>query len=278
MKHVNYGGKGRRIPVPPILQFPEFGRSAALAVLEVRLTKAIQGCGESTWSSLKRAHATRQEIGELAERYPGLVDELSIYLNPAAREFDAKRALSRAGAEYRAVRSLTKSGGVFRAELENDLILLVQRIHQTLGAGHGVFREGPVSIKPDLSGNVLEFPHHSQCRPLLQSLQIFLRENVARYPGFSAVVGLVGVVHAHPFMDGNGRTARTLCNALLATGCGSRHFVPISLLAHLSGGGFILKLRRAMYGGEWDKLAEFFIDALELSTALQIADGAAQHQ
>ena len=273
MHRVNYGGVGRRIPVPPTLQFPQIGSSTGLLVLETRLHDAVQRCCESTWDSLKRVHLLQTEdTDRLTEQYPGLADELSIYLNPAARQFDARRSLSRCGSEYRAVRSLAKSPDLFRGQLDRDLVLLIQRINQMLRAGQGEFRTGPVSIKPDLSGNVVEFPDHDQCRSLMHSLQFFLRENRDRYPGLSAVIALVGVVHAHPFLDGNGRTARTLFNALTATGYRSRHFLPISLLAYLSNGGFILKLRRAMYRGEWENLAQFFVDAFRLSNAGQCLD------
>jgi fido (protein-threonine AMPylation protein) len=83
------------------------------------------------------------------------------------------------------------------------------------------------------------------------------------------------IIHAHPFADGNGRTARTVYNLLLAKETGSRHFVPIQLICSRTQASFLIKLRRALYGGNWAGLQAFFADATRLSHRLQATLAAA---
>ena len=133
-------------------------------------------------------------------------------------------------------------------------------------AGGGEIRKGRVFIQQDMTGNTVEFPSAANCLPLLRSVGAFIDEHRLRYPAVSAVVGFLAVLHAHPFPDGNGRTARTIFNTMLRTGLNSGHFMPLSLIAHLSQGGFILKIRRAMHGAEWIPLTRCFRDGLTVGS------------
>ncbi len=265
---VAYGSAGRKIPVPPVLRLPAIAASSELTVLDARITATARRACASTRQTLCEAYSAARHVDDVGSVHPAMRDELSQYLNQAARAFDSDSSLSRCLVEFDVREAVRRRGAADRT-----LVGMLQQMHRWLGAGNGEFRRGPIAIKPDEMGNSVVFPDAGQCVPLVETLQSFLADNLPRYPGMSAVVALVAIVHAHPFGDGNGRAARTLFNALLAKGCGTDHFMPLSLLAHLSGGGFILKLRRAMYGAEWDQLGAYIAEALALSDRLQHPDG-----
>ena len=272
MLRVNYGGNDRDIPVPTTLHLPKLDKMPLLVLTDHKLREIISACCVSDLKRLKDAHSVKKTILSITADYPHFGDELSRYLSLPTAQFDANEALSRCALEFRVARKLSMSYQNVDGILVDGLKSLVQQIHRDLRAGQGAFRTTPVSIKPDASGNVVRFPHHSYCDTLISSLEVFLKSYAEQFPAVSSLVAFVGVVHAHPFLDGNGRTARTLYNALMMIGCRSGHFMPISLLAYLSEGGFILKLRRAMYGHEWEKIALFFCNGLELSNRLQMRD------
>jgi hypothetical protein len=50
---------------------------------------------------------------------------------------------------------------------------------------------------------------------------------------------------------------------------GSRHFLPIHSFNALTRGGLVIKVRRAIYGGDWGPLLAFFADATRLSHRFQ---------
>jgi hypothetical protein len=81
------------------------------------------------------------------------------------------------------------------------------------------------------------------------------------------------VAHAHPFCDGNGRTARTLFNVILGSSGVSKHFVPLKAILGRTAGAFVIHLRRAMLLGQWQPIHSAFLAALQLSVESQQPDG-----
>jgi hypothetical protein len=73
----------------------------------------------------------------------------------------------------------------------------------------------------------------------------------------AAVFVLVGLLNIHPYIDGNGRCARTWYCLLLERTLGRRVFVPLRRFIELSSGGFELRLREAEVFGRWTPLVQY---------------------
>ena len=64
-------------------------------------------------------------------------------------------------------------------------------------------------------------------------------------------------MNVHPFGDGNGRVARVVFNWMMLERARRFAYLPLSELAALSDGGFLLRLREAQYFGRWNGLVQF---------------------
>jgi hypothetical protein len=262
--------RGFIVRVPDSLRFPRIFPTSPLA-LRSKVHEAFSrtACHSSS-ETLKRFSRELPHVeAEAVTLYPGLYDELSPYLGKAA--LAGGDGFPKIRREFGAYSRMVKSAEAVANLNQDDFVELLLEIHRRLGPGANAFRSGPVRTLPDSAGGRVVYPHHGKCLALLRDLHAFTHAHVVRYPALCAVVTYVGINHAHPFADGNGRTARTVYNLVMAAS-GSRHFLPIYLFNRLAGGSLIIKVRRAMYGGDWDPLLAFFADASRLSDWLQTQD------
>lgn len=267
--HFPQAPRNRTVALSGPLRLPAVEPVSELAVRSKVLEHHLRTAEPSSSASLAQL-GMRVASGAVPSQggYPGLADELAPYIKEKAPD-DKDTAVSKAQAEYdvycrqreRWVSIDRLDGAAFSRR--------VLEIHREFGEGGDDFRAGPVIIRPDSLGNKVVFPHHRECPALIQQLHRFLQEHAARYPALCATVAYAALIYAHPFTDGNGRTARTLWNLILAAGTQNRHFVPIYLIGLLDSGSFLIKLRRAIYGGDWLGLQAFFTDAGRISIALQ---------
>lgn len=246
------------------LMFPKVHGVSSLLVRSGGDALFSESACASTPTTLSNACVRLAEHHDLAIDFPGLFDELSKY-----GKFDTtKDVLSQVPKihrEFAAMRSLPSTKAFLQNASASSFIDLIKKIHRKNRQGSDTFRRTSVHIAPDERGNVVVFPHHSQCVSLMENLFFFISRHLASYPALCAVVAYVAVIHAHPFTDGNGRTARTLFNVIMRDGASSSHFVPIRAISLLSNGGFLIRLRRAMYEANWDSIQEFFSSAIRLS-------------
>ena len=200
--------------------------------------------------------------------HPNMLDELSPFA-PAGADVSTEDLLAKTLVEFDAVRKIERRGISTSLSNPDRFLTLLGDVHQSVGGGGSALRRGPVFIRPDSKGNVISFPPAEMCEPLLRALSTFIEKNIGRFPGLCIIVAYVGIIHAHPYRDANGRTARVIANILLRQRCAPSHFMPLSKLALVSQSGFLIKLRRALYGGDWQPLLDFWIEALRLSIRLQ---------
>lgn len=229
----------------------------------VALSELVRTTSSNLHDALGRARLVSTDA---AREYEGLYDELSSYVTPVPPPPFARLA-EKASREFSVFASTIKDGPTIRADRFPDFLI---EIHRRLGKGRTTFRKSGIQIAPDGNNVVTVFPDWRECEYLLGELGTFIEANIATRPLLTATVGYVGVVHAHPFSDGNGRTARVLYNCILGAS-GSAHFLPIKSIAELVDGAFLVKIRRAFLGGDWAGLQAFFRDALVLSDRLQRA-------
>lgn len=250
------------------LPFPRIEPLSALALRGKALDSLCGRAHQTTAASLRRfVFRAASVTPEMLAGYPGLHDELCSYLG-SPPVFQSDWALAKARTEFTVFSRMAELGDSILPTSENDFVELLLRIHRRLGTGANAFRTHSVATASDGAGNRVVFPHFSQCLALIRDLHGFVRANAGEYPSLCAIVTYVGINHAHPFTDGNGRTARSAYNLIMAA-TGSRHFLPIHCFNALSRGGLIIKVRRAMYGGDWVPLLAFFADATRLSDRLQ---------
>jgi Fic/DOC family len=254
------------------LPFPAVAPLTALAVRSKALELHLRPAPATIAASLARLSDSLADPAWTAGAgFTGLADELEPYLDDKAPD-DKSEEIAKVRAEFAVYARLADRIGRIEAIGRDGFVGLLRDTHRRLGTGISTLRQRPVGITPDAAGNRVLFPHHSQCPALLGDLSDFLGRHIADYPALCATVTYGALIHCHPFNDGNGRTARTLYNLVLAAGTGSRHFVPVHLIAAHHRAAFLIKLRRAVYGGDWIGLQAFFTDAGRLSIALQLPD------
>ena len=260
---------GRKTSVPHILMAPHTEPDLLLNIALSQMWEAAKNaCSSSDQSVAKLVAEDFQPIEVVKNSFPGLFDELSAH-SYTGRPIQIDRARDKALMEFRALRHVERRG-LQNALLNDDAFLdLVFCIHRAVKGGGTQIRRGHMIIRPDEGGNLIIFPPWQLCDRLLRALAGLLRDYMAICPALCPVIAYVGIIHAHPFRDANGRTARLLFNLLLRHVAGSSHYLPVSKIELISDGGFLIKLRRALYGGEWEALTRFFADALTLSHKIQ---------
>jgi hypothetical protein len=267
--------RGRLIRINRPLLYPAIDPRSPLAVRGAVHARAWQGCCPSSEASIRQfCTALESTYPAVAGDYPGFHDELSDHLRVDGPQ-TSDGLLEKLTVEFRAYCRLVDRDTPFWRGNGDEFADSLLRIHGRLGGGANSFRSHAVVIHPDGRGNSILFPHHTEVHSLLQRLSAFLRDHSQRHPALCAMTAYAAIIHAHPFADGNGRTARTVYNLLLARETGTRHFVPIHLIASRAQASVLIKLRRALYGGDWTGLQAFFADATRLSHRLQAPVAAA---
>ncbi|THD11666.1 Fic family protein [Metallibacterium scheffleri] len=71
----------------------------------------------------------------------------------------------------------------------------------------------------------------------------------------------VAVIYLHPFIDGNGRTARVAMNYVLGS-LTDQPFVPWKEIMERSWGGYVIRMRMAGIFNEWDEIIRYFCTIL----------------
>lgn len=108
-----------------------------------------------------------------------------------------------------------------KTKLSSDLILNIHKIvanHLLPNFESGHFRKKPVVVNDPRTNNVVFLPpDHAQVELLMQELIVFITQKT----GAIDPLILAGIFHKqmliiHPFVDGNGRTARLITKFLLA--------------------------------------------------------------
>lgn len=260
---------GRETSVPHILLIPDIGSSLLLKIASDRLLAIAQTAPASNDRSIVGMVDNHRRDRQLVRAdFPKLFDELSIY-SYTDQQTNLAVLSQKALMEFRALQKIEKQG-LGNALRDDDAFLdLLFRLHRSVKGGGTRIRRGDMFIRPDDGGNLIVFPPWQLCDSLLRSLAGIFREHLSADPALCAVIAYAGVIHAHPFRDANGRTARALFNLLLRHVSGTKHYLPISTVAAVSEGGFLIKLRRALYGGEWESLTKFFVDAMSFSVQSQ---------
>lgn len=262
--------RNRTIVLAPWLGYPDLNSVTtriACAALESSLELMVEsGDLVFTTDRLDRIASQHDLLGN-----SNLADELTPFLH--LRDHTSQKIVDRSQIELAAFELLSARPGFSSSMGRSDFIGWVQAIHQAVTGRRPEFRRGAMRTRPDDGNNAIIFPSSGLIDDLLEDLHGRLATHLSAYPATAAVAAYVGLIHCHPFLDGNGRTARVLFNLMLSNAAGTTIFIPFSHWSYMCRGSFILKVRRAMYAGDWTHILLFVRDTL---TVLGTVSGSTQ--
>lgn len=191
-----------------------------------------------------------------ALRHPLSDHYLALNRRPALEPRSAKEAevlaWLGAGAEYFG----PADADAFRA--------LLAEVNRRLTDGAGGWRGGAIRLGGDRAGNRVYFPPVSAMNAQLEKLRVVLADDADHPPLFRGIVAYALLLNAHPFSDGNGRTARVMLNYVLREGgMHSNVYLPLYEIAYRSLGGHDIALRTVELRGDWEPLFGYFLGALQ---------------
>ena len=118
------------------------------------------------------------------------------------------------------------------------------------------FRTFNISTRPDSKGNFTNFPKHQLIDEYLRHMEIRSAINMKTFPFLTACYAMVSIIAVHPFIDGNGRTARVTFNLILRQILSRSIYIPIYEVAACSDGGWMLALRRAWLHNNFEPIVK----------------------
>ncbi len=153
---------------------------------------------------------------------------------------------------------LSKSNWVARDLPKNGMASTLLEISRRIGE-HGNFRTSGVATSSDPAGRRVVFPNAEEIEGQLELFD-HLRKTEGSAPKFYfALLALMLITNCHPFIDGNGRSARILFNALLSQNCEHvRVYIPVREFAEFSRGGYLIRMRQAEIRGDIEAILDFF--------------------
>jgi Fic family protein len=123
--------------------------------------------------------------------------------------------------------------------------LLMKGIHDTR-LQPGNYRSEPNWIE-DQGVRVYEPPFHVDVPIIMREFSLWLRENVSLNPVLKAGIAHAHLIAIHPFVDGNGRTARLLATLLLQrNGYGFRNLLSLDAYYQRNRDSYLNALKRSI--------------------------------
>lgn len=146
--------------------------------------------------------------------------------------------------------------------LEQDILL----IHETILKGidednAGRYRKVPVRI----SGSNVILPNYLKVPELVKNMLTWLKKQSDLHPVEIAAEAHYQLVSIHPFVDGNGRTARLLMNMILML-----HGYPPAIINNKDRLKYIKSLEKAQLGGTKDDYYQLIDKALARSLEIYL--------
>lgn len=139
-------------------------------------------------------------------------------------------------------------------------------IHRIILAGiddvnAGRYRNIPVRI----AGSSVVMPNPRKVHDLMQSFGEWMSENSNDHPALFAAEAHYRLVSIHPFVDGNGRTARLLMNLILM-----KHGYPPAIIKKEERKRYLEALEKAQLGGSEDDFYTLIEEAVDHSLDLYL--------
>ncbi|WP_144034236.1 Fic family protein [Sphingomonas sp. IBVSS2] len=257
------------------LKFPSLEGISNFTVLSAALEAVVIQLQPTDADAMQRLmasypHTPDERIAALA----GLHDELEPHVLGAAPAERAEEARRRTRLEFDIYRAFLRANPDISYRDPARFVRDTIEVHRRCRAGANAFRRSGVRIAAYDKSAATHFPDWRLCDSLMAELAQFVGMHIDKWPATCAMVTYGGIIHAHPFLDGNGRTARIMHNLVLHS-AGCRHFLPIGLVASRTGNSLVVKLRRLVLGNDWSSLQRFLHDSYKLSQEWQT--GSTEH-
>ena len=240
------------LPAPDLDALPEGcidglrGISDGLADLRPLPPEAVSG-------------APAGRFAALSHRLSPAFEQLNAPLGGKPRSPLESRALGRISAEEPGI--AVSDLAAFKASLE--------RLNALATAGAGRWRTGWAGLMPDAAGNEIRFPPAAAAARQLETIRKTMAGDRKAPALFDAALILCLFANCHPFTDGNGRVARILFNhALRRAGMPGDVDIPFYEIAARSRGGYVIALRHAEVGGDWQPIMRRVVEAILCHRAL----------
>lgn len=147
----------------------------------------------------------------------------------------------------------TKQQDLTRQDMMNIHKLILQKIDDE---NAGKYRNAPVAI----AGSDVELPDPLKVPELMEEFFTWLKSKSDTHPVIIAADAHYKLVRIHPFIDGNGRTARLLMNLLLM-----QANYPITVIGNDKREDYINALEKAHMTGDLDDFYSLVIKAVDSS-------------
>lgn len=258
---------GRVIAVPDRLHFPTSQVLDAFRQESEQAAHALRGSSPSSqWTMMEMARLWPERLDRDKSVSEIFSDELTGYMPPIG-SIDRSAIARKTVREMQAVFSLEAL--LEQANPFDDFRSIVSHAHEGTSDYDHKIRTTPIRVLPDALGNSIDFPPPGAVPALLDRLADAVGEVATADPVAAAVIAYVGLIHAHPYVDGNGRLGRSIFNLLLQAYFNRDHFVPLQLMYQDRQPAFLLKLRRAMYGSDWLGILRLYASCAKWSALIQ---------
>lgn len=175
----------------------------------------------------------------------------------------------------------TRDLSVFRSRVQSESVvaellredaagLNIQSIERICALGAAQRPQGVRTTRlitaPNSRGRRVEFALPEDVPLILQNvLSVWERGIEGEGDVYAALWIMVGILNAHPFMDGNGRLARAMMNAyLIKTGVLKHGPLPLGALIYAAAGNYVVAVRRVVIDGNWEQLGKVMAGLLDV--------------
>ena len=119
---------------------------------------------------------------------------------------------------------------------------------------------------PNSRGRTVEFALPEDVPHILENVCRVWRDGIkGESDVYAALWIMVGVLNAHPFMDGNGRLARAVTNAyLMKRGMLKKGPLPLGVLCYPAASNYVVAIRRVVLDRNWEQLARVMLGMLRV--------------
>jgi Fic/DOC family len=145
-------------------------------------------------------------------------------------------------------------------------VSLFKALGPSLGIANPRFRDMNNGwMNADSEGWRTRLPVGQPAKQRLMDIDTIVRDLDQPHELFTATRLLVLFLNCHPFLDGNGRSARILFNLALNKGTPETAiYIPLNEFIYRSDGGFQIRLLLAIRKGEWEPIFTYACDMISI--------------